>query len=101
MVSLCCIKLRCMRYIIIYLLFFMLSSLSAFTQTGKIEGKITDSKTGKPLTGVSITMNGNGKGTATDLEGRFVLTLTASKPYTITISSVGYQTKEVQNVEVP
>ena len=89
-----------MRYIIIYLLFFILSSLNAFTQTGKIEGKITDSKTGKPLTGVSITISGNSKGTATDLEGRFVLTLTASKPYTITISSVGYQTKEVENVEV-
>ncbi|MEP6926317.1 MAG: TonB-dependent receptor [Ginsengibacter sp.] len=88
-----------MRYIT-YLLFFTFFTLSAFSQTGKVEGKITDSKTGKAIIGVSITVTGNLRGVATDLEGRFVLTLGASKSYTIRISSVGYQTKEVENVEV-
>lgn len=88
-----------MRYIT-YLLFCTFFSLTAFSQSGKVEGKITDSKTGKPLTGVSITVSGNNKGVATDLDGRFVITLAASKPHTIRVSSVGYQTKDVENVEV-
>lgn len=88
-----------MRYIT-YLLFFTFSTITAFSQTGKVEGKITDSKTGKPITGVSITVTGNNKGVATDLDGRFVITLDASKPHTIRVSSVGYQTKDVENIEV-
>lgn len=88
-----------MRYIL-YLVFFTAISLSTFSQTGKVEGKITDSKTGKTLSGVSITVVGNSKGVATDLDGRFVLTLPAAKSQIIRVSSVGYQTKEIENVEV-
>ena len=82
------------------LLLFIFFSLTAAAQTGKIEGKVTDSKTGKPLTGVSITVSGTNKGVATDVDGRFVMTLTALKPYTITITSVGYQTKEIDDVQL-
>ncbi len=88
-----------MRYLL-YLVFFTSISLSTYSQTGKVEGKITDSKTGKTLSGVSVTLPGNSKGVASDLDGRFVLTLPASKPQVIRISSVGYQTKEIENVEV-
>ncbi len=88
-----------MRYIL-YLVFFTAISLSTYSQSGKVEGKITDSKTGKTLSGVSVTVAGESKGVATDLDGRFVLTLAAGKPRIIRVSSVGYQTKEISNVEV-
>ena len=88
-----------MRYIL-YLVFFTATSLSTYSQTGKVEGKITDSKTGKALSGVSVTVVGNSKGVATDLDGRFVLTVPAAKPMVIRVSSVSYQTKEIENVEV-
>ena len=88
-----------MRYIL-YLFFLTAISLSTYAQTGKVEGKITDSKTGKLLSGVSVTVVGNSKGIATDQDGHFVLTLSASKPQVVRVSSVGYQTKEIENVEV-
>ncbi|HEV8083252.1 MAG TPA: TonB-dependent receptor [Chitinophagaceae bacterium] len=88
-----------MRYIL-YLLFFTAISLSTYSQTGKVEGKITDSKTGKTLSGVSVTVVGNSKGVATDIDGHFILVLAASKPQIIRVSSVGYQTKEIENVEI-
>ncbi|MEP6845483.1 MAG: carboxypeptidase-like regulatory domain-containing protein, partial [Panacibacter sp.] len=88
-----------MRYIL-YLVFFTAISLSTYSQTGKVEGKITDSKTGRTLGGVSVIVVGNSKGIATDQDGRFVLTLPAAKAQVIRVSSVGYQTKEIENVAV-
>ncbi len=88
-----------MRYIL-YLVFFTAISFSTYSQTGKVEGKITDSKTGKTLSGVSVTVVGNSKGIATDQDGRFVLTLPAGKPQVVRVSSVGYQTKEIGDVLV-
>ena len=88
-----------MRYIL-YLVFFTAISFSTYSQTGKVEGKITDSKTGKTINGVSVTVAGNSKGVATDRTGDFVLTLPAGKPQVIRVSSVGYQTKEIENVAV-
>ena len=86
-----------MRYLT-YLLFFIFSTINVFSQTGKVEGKITDSKTGKPLTGASVTVAGNSKGIATDIDGMFVIAIPASKAQVIKVSSVGYQTKEIANV---
>ena len=88
-----------MRYFTYSLLFIFLS-LRGYSQTGKVEGKITDSKSGSPLSGISVALAGNSKGTATDIDGRFVLIIPAAKPQVIRISSVGYQTKEIENVEV-
>ncbi len=88
-----------MRFIITLLAFIIISG-AAFSQSGKVEGKVTDSKSGNPLTGVSVLVDGSKTGVATDVDGRFVLTLTPGKPYTIRLSSVGYKIKELNEVEV-
>ncbi|MEO6636857.1 MAG: carboxypeptidase-like regulatory domain-containing protein, partial [Ginsengibacter sp.] len=88
-----------MRYLI-QIVFLTVISFSGFAQTGKVEGKISDAKTGRILSGVSVTVVGNNRGVATDMDGRFVITLPASKPNVVRVSSVGYQTKEIENVEV-
>ncbi len=85
---------------IFYLIIITIFSSSSYAQTGKIEGKITDSKTGNPLSGISVIVAGETRGVATDVDGRFVLTVPASKPKLIRVSSIGYQTKEIENVEV-
>ncbi|HLZ86669.1 MAG TPA: TonB-dependent receptor [Puia sp.] len=59
-----------------------------------ISGKITDTKTGAPLSGVSVKVKG-GKGTSTDNNGLF--TITAHPGQTLEISSIGY-TPQVQSV---
>ncbi len=87
-----------MRFIIIFL-FSSLCFFNAFSQTGKIEGKVTDSKTGTALSGVSVTATGSERGVATDIDGRFVITLSVGT-HTIRLSSVGYSIKELSEVVV-
>jgi hypothetical protein len=87
-----------MRLVVLLTTLFL--SLKTFSQKGKIEGRVTDAVSSQPITGVSVLLNKSNSGVATDLEGKFTLTLDAGKKYTITLSSVGYQTKEVIDVEV-
>lgn len=85
---------------IITLLLFTLISFEGFSQDGKVDGKITDSKTGQPLSGVSVSVTGNDKGVITDQDGHYTITIASATPKSIRISSVGYKTKVIENVEV-
>ena len=69
---------------------FLLTISAVFAQKGKIEGKITDSKTGSPLAGVSVLIKETGKGIASNLDGRFVLTVEPGKKYTLVIKSLPF-----------
>jgi outer membrane receptor protein involved in Fe transport len=88
-----------MRYFITLILI-TLFSINGFSQTGKIEGKITDSKTSQPLSGVSVSISGNDKGVISDQDGHFVISAGSVTPQSIRVSSVGYKTKLIENVEV-
>lgn len=88
-----------MKSLLLLLAFFTLSfTLNA--QSGKIEGKITDSKSGAPLSGVSVSVNGSKSVSASNMDGFFVITLEAGKKYTLQLTSVGYQPKELTDVEI-
>ena len=58
----------------------------------KITGRITN-ENGEPLPGVSITIKGTGRGTSTDNNGNF--TLTVPENAMLLISFIGYSTQEV------
>ena len=88
-----------MRFLALIAIFFTLS-YGSFAQKGKIEGKITDSKSGSPIAGISVINKASGKGIATDLEGRFILNAEIGKKYILVISSTNYETKEVTEVEL-
>ena len=77
----------------------LLFPLTILAQKGKIDGKITDSKTGNPLAGVSVFIKETGKGIATGTDGHFVLSVETGKKYTLVISSANYESKEVAEVE--
>lgn len=64
---------------------------------GKIAGKVIDEENGLPVAGASIRIGA--KGTTTDIDGFFSLTLPKGM-YTATISYVGYGPKEVGEIEV-
>ncbi len=76
-----------------------LGSFSLFAQKGKIEGKVTDSKTGTPVAGLTVVLKETGKATSTDLEGRFTFNAEPRKKYSITISSGNYESKEITDIE--
>ncbi|MDR6564756.1 MULTISPECIES: TonB-dependent receptor domain-containing protein [unclassified Arcicella] len=72
-------------------LLFLTSML--FAQT-KISGKISDGSTKEPLIGVSISVKGRVIGTISDTKGSFSLTTSTPTPFTVIVSSVGYNTQE-------
>ena len=75
-------------------------SIFATAQTGQVEGKITDANSGAKLSAVSITIDGSSSGVASNVDGNFNITLQAGKKYAIKFTSVGYQVKVLEEIEV-
>lgn len=71
----------------------------AFAQSGKISGKVYDSKN-EQLIGCTVSIKGTSKGTTTNLSGDFTIENITDGSYKLNISFLGYTTKEV-SVSVP
>ncbi|MGB4774850.1 MAG: TonB-dependent receptor [Daejeonella sp.] len=85
----------------VLVLFFSLLSITLYAQqTGKIVGKVTDKKTGETLIGLSVKVSGSSAGTSTDIEGRFVLANLTPGKYSLTLSYVGYQPKNITDIDI-
>ncbi|OQP46791.1 hypothetical protein A4R26_07640 [Niastella populi] len=78
----------------------MITATFSYAQTGKIAGKVLNEKN-EPLSGVSIKIDESaaGGGVATDVEGRFLIKLKPGK-YTLNLSSVGYNSKTITDIQV-
>ncbi len=89
------------RFGIFFLIFLsLIPSISLADTSGKLTGRITDKKTGEPLIGVNIVVQGTSIGTATDFEGYFVIINVPPNVYNVRISSVGYESKVVQGIAI-
>lgn len=66
----------------------------ALAQT-KVSGTITDAVTKEPLIGVSVQVKGKVIGTITDVKGNFSFSTSTPPPFTLLITSVGYESQEV------
>ena len=77
----------------------LLTSVVSFAQKGKVEGKITDAKTNQPLTGVSVLNKATGKGAASDIEGRYTLTIEGASKISLVFSYNGV-TQQVNDIEI-
>ncbi len=73
----------------------LLGLLQAAAQTKKISGRITSTKDGSPLPGVSVMAKGASEGTITENDGTYQLQVPQNTSVII-FSSVGYLTKEVE-----
>jgi TonB-dependent receptor len=84
--------------------FFFTSILSlicfmCFAQKAKVEGKVSDTKTGQPLTGVTVINKQNGKGTSTDVEGRYSLLIDGAAKVSLVFSYNGV-TQQIDDIEI-
>ncbi len=72
----------------------ILLSLFSFAQNKTISGKVTDS-TGKPLVGVTVTINGKGykKTIQTNEEGKFSVMPNVEGKFNVVFSSTGFKSK--------
>jgi TonB-linked SusC/RagA family outer membrane protein len=72
----------------------MLFNVSAWAQNKEIQGKVTDSKTGVALVGVSVAAKGTTVGATTDVNGLFRF-LVPTSATTLTVTYIGYVKREV------
>lgn len=87
-----------MRKTILSLLF-LITSVACFSQSIKLNGRVINQKN-EPVSGATVTISGIERSFAADVEGRFSIQLATGKKYIITVSSTGYSTKLVEDVEV-
>ncbi len=78
-------------------IFTTLSSLSAAAQNVRITGKIINQRN-QPVAGATVGIKGQ-RSVPANADGEFVLSVPAGN-YTITVSAIGYKTKEVSDVDV-
>ncbi len=84
-----------------FLVFFLLISHAALSQqAGKISGKVNDTKTGEALIGLTVKITGSTSGASTDVEGRYTLGNLTPGKYSLTFSYIGYQPKNITEIEV-
>ncbi|SMO79112.1 TonB-dependent receptor [Gracilimonas mengyeensis] len=85
---------------------FIIFSFCIFTSpifaqsTGTITGRVTDAKTGEPLIGATVVLEGTELGDATNPDGRFTIDDIPTKTYNVKASYVGFVTQTRFNVVV-
>jgi hypothetical protein len=92
-------KLLMLRKTLSLVISFLFISVLATAQSIRLSGRVLNQKN-EPIPGATISVQGIDRALAADVEGRFVLSLEAGKKYAITVSSAGYNTKIVEDVEV-
>ncbi|TKG91994.1 TonB-dependent receptor [Puteibacter caeruleilacunae] len=87
-----------MKTLLTILIFIALPCLTIAQTTGSIRGTIKDKATGKPLPSVSIYIDKIDKGTTSDDDGHYHLSLPKGK-YLVSFSFIGYETQK-RNIEI-
>jgi len=99
-------KLKLMRLIItrktmFSLIVSLLASAYVFAQTQEvtIKGKLTDEQSGEAIAGAIVFVKGTKTAVQTDADGNFELKTTQVLPFTLSVSYIGYQPKEIEVYE--
>lgn len=82
------------------LLIVLISPVLVFSQTGKLTGKVLSAKTGEPLIGATVTLQGKSKATKTDQNGVYSFNGLAVGNYTIVVSNVSYMTQTLADIKI-
>ena len=77
------------------LLIFLLSAQFVVAQS-VVKGKIIDGTTGEVLVGATVVIKGTTVGAQSDYDGLFEFKTTQALPMTISISFIGFETKEME-----
>lgn len=81
-----------MQHLVFYLAVALAFCAPAHAQTLQLAGKVTDEQ-GNALEGATLFLMDNGKGTATDAEGRFLLDIPAPGSWRLRVSFLGFETQ--------
>ncbi len=84
-----------MNKLIFFLLLLLVPATPLFAQSYTVSGYVIDEKTGETMIGVNVVVKGTVKGAATDNNGYFSILGLAQGTYTLEISFVSYEKKEL------
>ncbi|RAU83964.1 TonB-dependent receptor [Pontibacter arcticus] len=87
-----------MRLILTVLLLVAITT-AGFAQQGILKGRVTDKATGESIIGAVVFVKGTNKGTATDYEGSFTLTLEQGT-YPLSVTFISYKPSETPNITI-
>ena len=79
---------------------FLCSADLSAQSVGTVKGTLTDLATKEALIGASVLLEGTSLGSATDVEGNFVISRVPAGTYTAVITYIGYKTTKVPNLVV-
>ena len=74
----------------------LISSSIVFGQISIVKGTVVDDS-GMPMLGATIVVEGTENGVTTDFDGKYTIELSSGN-YTLIFSFVGYETKEITNI---
>jgi outer membrane receptor protein involved in Fe transport len=90
------LAMKTIKQSLFVLLISFLSLNSIFAQTVAVTGKISSSDNEEAVPAASVILKGGTTGTYSDSHGNFKITVNHAFPFTLIVSSVGYETKEIQ-----
>lgn len=93
-------KLKILVWLISISSIFVLEYDALAQTTGKINGHVEDAKTGEPLAGVNIIIEGTNMGAAADVNGDFFILNIPPGKYTLRAQMIGYEVVRVADVIV-
>jgi hypothetical protein len=77
------------------IIFVLFMGSAMFAQTS-ITGSVKEAKTGEPIPGANIKVEGKSIGTTTDFDGNFSFKVAQNPPFTLEISLIGYAPTKVE-----
>ena len=69
-------------------------------KAGNLTGKILDSSTGESLIGANVVIMGTSLGASSDINGEFNIINIPKGTYNLSVSSVGYEKKTLENISI-
>ncbi len=93
-------RIRVSTTAIIWLLALLFNSNLFAGVTGKITGIIKDKKTGEPLIGANVVVEGTNRGAAADDKGMYVIINMPPGTYALLVRMMGYQSTRITDVRV-
>jgi outer membrane receptor protein involved in Fe transport len=87
--------MKTLKNLITAFLVFFLYLNSIFAQSVSISGMITSGENKEPVPAASVLLKGGTAGTFSDSHGNFKITVNHAFPFTLVVSSVGYETREI------
>ena len=88
------------RFATILVILLLGPAVSAFGQTGKVTGTVTEAETGEPLPGVNVVIEGTQQGSSTGANGQYTILNVPPGTYTLRATFVGYVPKVIEDVRV-